>query len=224
MSSPTRRTNFSKLRRRFGKMSSSRRRRRRSISSTSPARLRGQAVVELGRQPGGQRQVLRLDRRPPRLGARATRHGRATPSSTSTIPDKKTFRQLVDVREAAQPARRPLHARQDPQPARPGRRRLALLLHAPRLDDGRPPTSTTTRATGSSAAIPRRGKTEVVAHGPVPKHCIPTSVLDPKRLIFYGGTAPGSGGRRRSGIQFFAYDVKNKKRALLRRRTARRAT
>src|SRR5262249_29004791 len=32
------------------------------------------------------------------------------------------------------------------------------------------------------------GKAEIVAQGPVPKHCIPCSVLDPKRLIFYGGT------------------------------------
>lgn len=52
------------------------------------------------------------------------------------------------------------------------------------------------------------GKSEVVAHGPVPKHCIPNSVLDPKRLIFYGGTAPGGS---EGGIQFFAYDAKNGK-------------
>jgi hypothetical protein len=57
---------------------------------------------------------------------------------------------------------------------------------------------------------PESGKTEIVAQGPVPKHCIPNSVLDPKRLIFYGGTASGSGGDE-EGIQFFAYDVKNKK-------------
>ena len=57
---------------------------------------------------------------------------------------------------------------------------------------------------------PATGKAEVVAQGPVPKHCIPNSVLDPKRLIFYGGTAPGTGGED-DGIQFFAYDVKNKK-------------
>src|SRR5687768_16638391 len=34
---------------------------------------------------------------------------------------------------------------------------------------------------------PKAAKAEVVAHGPVPKHCIPNTVLDPKRLIFYGG-------------------------------------
>ncbi len=52
---------------------------------------------------------------------------------------------------------------------------------------------------------PRDGKTEVVVQAPVPKHCIPCSVLDPKRLIFYGGTAPGEGGE---DGQFFAYDVR----------------
>jgi hypothetical protein len=57
---------------------------------------------------------------------------------------------------------------------------------------------------------PATGKVETVVCGPVPKHCIPNSVLDPKRLIFYGGTAPGSGGED-EGIQFFAYDVKNNK-------------
>jgi hypothetical protein len=57
---------------------------------------------------------------------------------------------------------------------------------------------------------PETGKTEVVVQGPVPKHCIPNSVLDPKRLIFYGGTAAGTGGEE-EGIQFFAYDVRNRK-------------
>jgi|SRR5262245_7850087 len=56
----------------------------------------------------------------------------------------------------------------------------------------------------------KSGKTEVVVRGPVPKHCIPTSVLDPDRLIFYGGTAPGTGGEDEA-VQFFAYDVKNRK-------------
>jgi hypothetical protein len=57
---------------------------------------------------------------------------------------------------------------------------------------------------------PTTGKTEVVVRGPVPKHCIPCSVLDPDRLIFYGGTAPGTDSKER-GVQFFAYDVKNHK-------------
>ena len=61
---------------------------------------------------------------------------------------------------------------------------------------------------------PKTAKAEIVAHGPVPKHCIPCSVLDPDRLIFYGGTAPGvapKGAGEDNGVRFFAYDVKNKK-------------
>ncbi|MCI0681305.1 MAG: hypothetical protein L0Y71_04305 [Gemmataceae bacterium] len=57
---------------------------------------------------------------------------------------------------------------------------------------------------------PKTGKSEIIAHGPVPKRCIPCSVLDPDRLIFYGGTAPGSkadGG----GVQFLAFDVQKRK-------------
>jgi streptogramin lyase len=57
---------------------------------------------------------------------------------------------------------------------------------------------------------PKSGKSEVVVQAPVSKHCIPTSVLDPERHIFYGGTAPGSSDDPR-GIQFFAYDCANKK-------------
>jgi hypothetical protein len=57
---------------------------------------------------------------------------------------------------------------------------------------------------------PATGKSEAVVCGPVPKHCIPNSVLDPKRLIYYGGTAPGTGGED-DGVQFFAYDCKNNK-------------
>src|SRR5262245_45171554 len=58
---------------------------------------------------------------------------------------------------------------------------------------------------------PKIGKAEVVAHGPVPKHCIPCSVLDPERMIFYGGTAPGAGKEDETGVNFFAYDVAAKK-------------
>lgn len=56
---------------------------------------------------------------------------------------------------------------------------------------------------------PTSGTSEVVAQGPVPKHCIPNGVLDPERLIFYGGTAPGTD--KEEGIQFFAYDVRDRK-------------
>ena len=54
---------------------------------------------------------------------------------------------------------------------------------------------------------PETGESQVVVHAPVPKHCIPNSVLDPERGIFYGGTAAGVG----ADIQFFAYDVNQKK-------------
>ncbi|MEX0716562.1 MAG: hypothetical protein WD066_08245 [Planctomycetaceae bacterium] len=57
---------------------------------------------------------------------------------------------------------------------------------------------------------PRTGKTEIVAHAPVPKHCIPCTVLDPERMILYGSTAPGADAEAQ-GIRFFAYDVKNRK-------------
>lgn len=57
---------------------------------------------------------------------------------------------------------------------------------------------------------PASGASEIVAHAPVPKHCIPNGTLDPDRLIFYGGTAPGVG-EDGEGVQFFAYDVKGKK-------------
>ncbi|HUG92633.1 MAG TPA: hypothetical protein VML55_17465 [Planctomycetaceae bacterium] len=57
---------------------------------------------------------------------------------------------------------------------------------------------------------PRTGQSEVVVRGPVPGHAIPTSVLDPDRLIFCGGTA-ASADREDEGVQFFAWDVKNRK-------------
>ena len=53
---------------------------------------------------------------------------------------------------------------------------------------------------------PKTGKTEVVVHGPVGKQCIPCSVIDPDRLIFYGGTAAGDTTDKRN--MFFAYDIK----------------
>ena len=57
---------------------------------------------------------------------------------------------------------------------------------------------------------PATGKTEVVAHAPVPKHSIPCSVLDPDRLIFYGGTAAGRDVRD-EGTRFLAYNLKDRK-------------
>lgn len=57
---------------------------------------------------------------------------------------------------------------------------------------------------------PATGKSEVVVTAPVPKHSIPNGLLDPQRLIYYGGTAAGPDAQEQ-GIQFFAYDVKGKK-------------
>jgi len=56
---------------------------------------------------------------------------------------------------------------------------------------------------------PRTGRTEIVAHAPVGKQCIPCSVLDPERLIFYGGTAAGDTADKRN--IFFAYDTQAQK-------------
>jgi hypothetical protein len=73
-------------------------------------------------------------------------------------------------------------------------------------------TTVTTDANGYTGdwiirCNPKTGQSEVVAHGPVPKHCIPNSVLDPERLIFYGGTVAGVGDE----IKFFAYGVNSRK-------------
>jgi hypothetical protein len=120
-------------------------------------------------------------------------------------PATKAFRQLLDLKK--------LLARPDGHYA-PGKIHSRLDLG----DDGWLYCSThrgSTRATTDQyhytgdwivRCHPGTGKAEVVARGPVPKHCIPTSVLDPKRLIYYGGTAPGSGDER--DVRFFAYDVK----------------
>jgi hypothetical protein len=56
---------------------------------------------------------------------------------------------------------------------------------------------------------PETSTSEIVAHGPVGKHCIPCSVLDPDQLIFYGGTAAGESTDKRN--LFFAYDIANSK-------------
>ena len=52
---------------------------------------------------------------------------------------------------------------------------------------------------------PATGKTEIVAHAPLPYQCIPTSHFDAERSIFYGGTAAGDYQDKR--VMFFAYDV-----------------
>src|SRR5262249_11355683 len=124
-------------------------------------------------------------------------------------PDKKTFRQLVDVSKLLRlpsghytPGK--IHGRLDL--GKDGR--LYFATH-------RGSTKVTTdryhyKGDWILACDPASGKTEVIAQGPVPRHCIPASVLDPDRLIFYGGTAPGTGDPN-DGIQFFAWDVKTRK-------------
>jgi hypothetical protein len=56
---------------------------------------------------------------------------------------------------------------------------------------------------------PKSGQTQIVAHGPVGQQCIPCSVLDPERLIFYGGTVAGDIKDKRN--IFFAYDIRSRK-------------
>jgi len=55
---------------------------------------------------------------------------------------------------------------------------------------------------------PEEGKTEIVAHAPLPVQCMPCGMLDPDRLIFYAGTADGLNEKK---PQFLAYDVKGRK-------------
>jgi hypothetical protein len=55
---------------------------------------------------------------------------------------------------------------------------------------------------------PETGKTEVVGR-PLPGHSIPASVLDPKRMIFYGGTITGKD--QPDHVWFFAYDLRKRK-------------
>jgi hypothetical protein len=57
---------------------------------------------------------------------------------------------------------------------------------------------------------PVTGKAEIVVANPMDKHTIPASVLDPERMIFYGGTNPGNNASQQE-IWFLAYDVQNKK-------------
>lgn len=56
---------------------------------------------------------------------------------------------------------------------------------------------------------PQTLKTEVVVQFPVPKHTLPASVLDPVRLLYYGGTAPGKDAANQK-VQFFVLDVRTK--------------
>jgi hypothetical protein len=124
-------------------------------------------------------------------------------------PAKKTLRQLVDVRKVLNlpeghytPGK--IHTRVDL--GRDG----WLYFATHRGSEG--VTTAANHYTGDwiIRCHPETGKAEVVAHAPVPKHSIPCGVLDPDRLIFYGGTAAGRDVKD-EGIRFLAYDLKNRK-------------
>ncbi len=53
-------------------------------------------------------------------------------------------------------------------------------------------------------------ETQIVSQFPIAKHTLPASVLDPKRMIYYGGTAPGKDAANQK-VQFFALDVRSGK-------------
>jgi hypothetical protein len=55
---------------------------------------------------------------------------------------------------------------------------------------------------------PGSARTEVVVRAPVPKHSIPTGLLDPDRQIFYGGTIAGD--PKDDTVMFFAYDTRSR--------------
>jgi len=56
---------------------------------------------------------------------------------------------------------------------------------------------------------PATGRTENAAAYPLAKHCMPASVLDAKRMIFYAGTAHGRDAQQQ-GVHLVAYDVANR--------------
>ena len=63
---------------------------------------------------------------------------------------------------------------------------------------------------------PKTGNAEVVAQGPMPKHGMQTTILDPQRMIFYAGTRAGSLNPRGTGRVdndelFMAYDLTARK-------------
>jgi DNA-binding beta-propeller fold protein YncE len=52
---------------------------------------------------------------------------------------------------------------------------------------------------------PETGVCEVVAEAPLPNQTLPTSVLDPDRMLYYAGTADGD--YKNKQVQFLVYDV-----------------
>lgn len=124
-------------------------------------------------------------------------------------PAKKTFRQLLDLRKLIE---------------LPDGHYTPGKIHS-RIDLGRDGWLYCSTHRGSTNATtdanhyegdwivrchPQTGKSEVVARGPLGKHCLPNGTLDGERMIFYGGTAPGDRGDNLE-CRFFAYDVANRK-------------
>jgi hypothetical protein len=124
-------------------------------------------------------------------------------------PAKKTFRQLLDLRKLID---------------LPDGHYTPGKIHS-RLDLGRDGWLYCSTHRGSTNATtdanhyegdwivrchPETAKSEIVARGPVGKHCLPNGTLDGERMIFYGGTAPGDRGDNLE-CRFFAYDVANRK-------------
>jgi hypothetical protein len=136
-------------------------------------------------------------------------HGTGTGFVYEYDPDKKTFRQLVNTSKVLNlpkghytPGK--IHGRLDM--GSDGWLYFSTHRGSPRASNDRYHY----QGDWILRTHPPSGKTEVVVQAPVPKHAIPCSVLDPERLIFYGGTAPGSDAPSQD-IHFFAYDVRNRK-------------
>src|SRR5690606_27540904 len=58
---------------------------------------------------------------------------------------------------------------------------------------------------------PGGGETEIVSTFPIEKHAIPMSLLDPERLLFYGGTAPGEDASVQD-VVFFVWDLEARRK------------
>ncbi len=171
-------------------------------------RLSGQPLVELGRFAGGEWQVLLGDRRP--LGRKwqgpEPWHGHRVLDGIRS--GKEVAQDRLRCGQGAEASRGALHAGKIHSRIDLGSD--GCLYFATHRGSTRVTTDhITTKEIGSFATIPKQ-KTEVVVQGPVAKHCIPNSVLDPERLIFYGGTASGEATEGKD-VRFFAYDLKNRK-------------
>jgi hypothetical protein len=133
-----------------------------------------------------------------------------SPAGTARVfeyePRQRTLRRIVDTetlyrRPVGEYSPAKIHGRLDA--AADGR--IFFATH-------RGSAGTTTDAHGYRgddilAFDPRTGATEVVASAPVAKHSIPTSLVDPERMIFYGGTAAGKNSPVQV-VQFLAYDLR----------------